>query len=141
MFHFSAHVVANQRMSRAIIESLLAHPERLTGVEFGKIVMHLRMVYGNVTGVPSLAQTSKAGNNLFTARLLDELLVSPAIFHSQVRVFLIVCARIYCCSSFNFHYVSSLVLAIPHMYTLSFLFCTNSIGRRCSSCVSCCYLC
>ena len=79
-------MIANQKMSTKIIEALLAHPERLTRVEFDRIVMHLRMVYGNVTGVPILAKTSTNGNNLYEAGLLGELLVAPAIFHAQVCV-------------------------------------------------------
>jgi hypothetical protein len=85
-FYFKDHVVANQQMSKALIDSVLEHPGHVTRVELDRIVMEKRMIHGNVTGVPLFAQTSSSGTNLYELNLLDELLISPAILHSQVRV-------------------------------------------------------
>jgi hypothetical protein len=89
-------VVANQRVSQTLIDSVLAHPGRVTRVELDRIVMETRMIHGNVTGVPLFAQTSSSRTNLFEANLLDELLISPAILHSQVRGVFCLCSKIHC---------------------------------------------
>jgi len=85
-FKFADHVEANDAKMKAMEDALLAHPEPYTGVEFKRMVAHLRLIHGNVKGTPILALNSKqSGKNLYTSGLLDDLLISPAIFHAQVR--------------------------------------------------------